>query len=58
MEAPPLETFLDEELKPLSLRATRGFWSRALESKEIAWAPEFMRSLGVYMETVHEYQVA
>lgn len=49
--APPsLEAFLQSPLKPLSVRATRGFRSRALESKEIAWAPEFIESLGIHIE--------
>ncbi|MER2218889.1 DNA cytosine methyltransferase [Methylobacterium brachiatum] len=47
--APSLEAFLSSPLKPLSVRAARGFRSRALESKEIAWAPEFIESLRIYI---------
>ncbi|MFL6846333.1 MAG: DNA cytosine methyltransferase [Allosphingosinicella sp.] len=47
---PSLEEFLQAPLKPLSLRATEGFRSRALSSKEIAWAPSFLESLGVHIE--------
>jgi DNA (cytosine-5)-methyltransferase 1 len=50
----PLETFLASPLKPLSIRATRGFRGRALESKEIAWAPEFIESLGVHITRAEE----
>ena len=50
MAPPSLEAFLRSPLKPLSIRATRGFRSRALESKEIAWAPEFIESLRVHIE--------
>lgn len=46
---PPLAQFLAAELKPLSVRATAGFRARALQSKEIAWSPEFIRSLAVHI---------
>lgn len=53
--APPsLEAFLHSPLKPLSVRATRGFRSRALASKEIAWAPEFIQSLSIHIERAEE----
>jgi DNA (cytosine-5)-methyltransferase 1 len=48
--APALERFLSAPLKPLSLRATEGFRSRAMSSKEIAWSPAFIESLGVHIE--------
>lgn len=56
--APPLEAFLSSPLKPLSLRATRGFRSRAMESKEIAWAPEFIASLGIHIARTEELEAA
>jgi DNA (cytosine-5)-methyltransferase 1 len=49
-KAPSLEEFLKAPLKPLSVRATEGFRSRALSSKEISWAPSFLESLGVHIE--------
>lgn len=45
-----LENFLKSPLKPLSVRATQGFRSRAMASKEIAWSSEFIDSLGVHIE--------
>lgn len=47
---PALEEFLMAPLKPLSVRATSGFLSRALSSKEIAWSPAFLDSLSVHIE--------
>lgn len=51
---PTLEGFLKSPLKPLSLRATLGFRSRAISSKEIAWAPEFIQSLLVHINRAEE----
>jgi DNA (cytosine-5)-methyltransferase 1 len=48
--APSLKDFLEAPLKPLSVRATEGFRSRALSSKEIAWAPLFLESLGIHIQ--------
>lgn len=48
--AATLEAFLKSPLKPLSVRATLGFRSRAMASKEIAWSSEFIDSLGVHIE--------
>jgi DNA (cytosine-5)-methyltransferase 1 len=45
-----LEDFLKSPLKPLSVRATQGFRSRAMASKEIAWSGEFIESLRVHIE--------
>lgn len=45
-----LEVFLQSPLKPLSVRATLGFRSRAMASKEIAWSSDFIESLGVHIE--------
>ncbi len=50
--APRLRSFLSMPLKPLSLRATVGFRSRAMVSREIAWAPEFIESLATHIEAV------
>ncbi|MDX8518722.1 DNA cytosine methyltransferase [Mesorhizobium dulcispinae] len=47
--APSLASFLASPLKPLSVKATRGFRSRAMLSVEIAWSPEFIESLGVHI---------
>jgi len=47
---PSLEAFLQAPLKPLSVRATAGFRSRAIASKEISWAPSFLESLRVHIE--------
>lgn len=48
--APSLVDFLNAPLKPLSVRATSGFRSRALESTEISWSPAFIDSLGIHIE--------
>ncbi len=48
--AAKLEAFLTSPLKPLSLRATLGFRSRAMASKEIAWSSDFIDSLAVHIE--------
>ncbi len=53
-----LKAFLAYPLKPLSVRAASGFRARAIVSKEIAWAPEFIRSLGVYISHVEKEQCA
>lgn len=53
---PQLEDFLHFPLKPLSARATRGFRGRALESKEIAWAPEFIESLRLHILTAEKLE--
>jgi DNA (cytosine-5)-methyltransferase 1 len=53
---PPLETFLQSPLKPLSARATRGFRGRAIESREIAWAPEFIESLRLHILRAEKHE--
>ncbi|MGH7019481.1 MAG: DNA cytosine methyltransferase [Brevundimonas sp.] len=50
--APGLVDFLKAPLKPLSVKATSGFRSRALSSQEIAWSPAFIESLGVHIRRV------
>jgi DNA (cytosine-5)-methyltransferase 1 len=45
----PLSEFLKFPLKPLSLKATKGFRSRALVSKEISWSPRFLDSLAIHI---------
>lgn len=57
-EAAPLERFLKSPLKPLSVRATQGFRSRAMASKEIAWSSEFIESLGVHIERRMREEIA
>lgn len=52
-----LEDFLKSPLKPLSLRATLGFRSRAMASQEIAWSSQFIDSLGVHIERLSREEV-
>jgi DNA (cytosine-5)-methyltransferase 1 len=44
-----LSEFLRYPLKPLSVKATKGFRGRALVSKEIAWSPRFLDSLAIHI---------
>lgn len=45
----PLPAFLKDELKPLSLRAAKGFYGRALESTSIRFADGFLESMSKYI---------
>lgn len=47
---PQLGQFLVDSLKPLSVRAASGFYSRALESTTIRFADGFLTSLASYIE--------
>jgi DNA (cytosine-5)-methyltransferase 1 len=49
-DAPALGTFLNDKLKPLSIRAASGFYSRALESTTIRFADGFLDSMSTYIE--------
>lgn len=46
---PALLSFLRDDLKPLSLRAARGFYSRTMESTSIRFAEGFLHSLQNYI---------
>lgn len=48
----PLSEFLKHPLKPLSVKATTGFRSRAMVSKEISWSPRFLDSLAIHISKV------
>jgi DNA (cytosine-5)-methyltransferase 1 len=49
---PDLRGFLNEDLKPLSLRASSGFYSRAINTKTIRFADGFLNSLDEYIEKI------
>ncbi|NDK38814.1 DNA (cytosine-5-)-methyltransferase [Pseudoxanthomonas gei] len=48
--APRLAAFLQDPLKPLSLRAASGFYQRAQESTAIRFADGFLPSMAAYIE--------
>jgi hypothetical protein len=50
----PLSKFLKYPLKPLSVKATKGFRSRALVSKEISWSPRFLDSLATHIKRAEQ----
>lgn len=50
VSSPALATFLQYELKPLSVRAAAGFYSRALESSTIRFADGFLPSMKRYIK--------
>lgn len=47
---PSLSTFLQHQLKPLSVRAASGFYSRAMESTAIRFADGFLESMEKYIK--------
>ena len=48
----PLSTFLEYPLKPLSLKAIEGFYSRAVSSELINYPNRFIESMEKYMEKI------
>lgn len=48
-ELPNLRAFLSEPLKPLSLRASTGFYNRAIETTTIRFAEGFLESLELHI---------
>lgn len=57
-EHPKLSTFLRDELKPLSLRAANGFYSRTMESTTIRFAEGFLGSLRNYISNMEQEAAA
>ena len=48
--SPELGKFLNDALKPLSIRAAAGFYNRAMESTAIHFAEGFLGSMAAYIE--------
>lgn len=55
---PKLSAFLKDELKPLSLRAASGFYSRTMESTTIRFAEGFLCSLRDYISNAEREAAA
>ena len=49
----PILDFLNDPLKPLSLKATKGFLKRVKESTLIKYPPEFILSLEKYLKNTY-----
>jgi DNA (cytosine-5)-methyltransferase 1 len=50
----PLSRFLKDDLKPLSLRATLGFLSRAINCTNIVYSPQFLESLASHAKKMSQ----
>lgn len=51
-DEPNLKDFLRDELKPLSLRASKGFYGRALSSTSLRFADGFLEGLKSYIDSM------
>jgi DNA (cytosine-5)-methyltransferase 1 len=56
--APALGDFLQDDLKPLSIRAASGFYKRALESTTIRFADGFLDSMQSYIERAKSFALS